>query len=61
LVRFPLRIPESRWFRGDLKRNGVLRSVDGVQGNDVAEGGPGEDTCFIDEGDEAIGCEVIFT
>jgi hypothetical protein len=39
----------------------VLRASDGIEGNDLAWGGPGEDTCVIDPGDEALGCEMLQT
>ena len=34
-------------------------TIDDRHGNDTARGGPGIDSCFIDRGDRAIGCERI--
>ncbi len=37
----------------------VLRSDDGVSGNDRVSGGPGQDTCVADRGDTTRGCEQV--
>jgi hypothetical protein len=37
----------------------VLRTSDGIEGNDQAWGGPGSDVCVIDPGDEAFGCDEV--